>query len=60
MAKNVELTDGIRVAREGGWVLVIPDASDPLFNVWAEGRSDEEANRYADEIAGRIDELARS
>ncbi len=25
--ENVELTDGIRVAREGGWVLVIPDAS---------------------------------
>lgn len=58
--ENVELTDGIRVAREGGWVLVIPDASDPLFNVWAEGRSEEEANRYADEIASRIDELARA
>jgi|HubBroStandDraft_4_1064222.scaffolds.fasta_scaffold00018_57 mannose-1-phosphate guanylyltransferase/phosphomannomutase len=58
--ENVELTDGIRVAREGGWVLVIPDASDPLFNVWAEGRSEDEANRYADEIATRIDELARA
>ncbi|HLX26720.1 MAG TPA: sugar phosphate nucleotidyltransferase [Candidatus Cybelea sp.] len=57
--QSVELTDGIRVAREGGWVLVIPDASDPLFNVWAEGRSEDEANRYADEIATRIEELAR-
>ncbi len=57
--ENVELTDGIRIGREGGWVLVLPDASDPLFNVYAEGRSDEEANRYADEIAGRIEELAR-
>jgi phosphomannomutase len=56
--QEVELTDGIRVGREGGWVLVLPDASDPLFNVWAEGRSDEEANRYADEIAVRIGELA--
>ncbi len=57
--RTVELTDGIRVSREGGWVLVLPDASDPLFNVYAEGRSEDEANRYADEIAGRIDELAR-
>lgn len=57
--QEVELTDGIRVSREGGWVLVIPDASDPLFNVWAEGRSEDEANRYADEIATRIEELAR-
>jgi mannose-1-phosphate guanylyltransferase/phosphomannomutase len=57
--ENVELTDGIRVSREGGWVLVLPDASDPLFNVYAEGRSEDEANRYADEIATRIEELAR-
>jgi mannose-1-phosphate guanylyltransferase / phosphomannomutase len=57
--ENVELTDGIRVSREGGWVLVLPDASDPLFNVYAEGRSDAEASRYADEIAVRIEELAR-
>ena len=57
--EDVELTDGIRVAREGGWVLVLPDAADPLFNVYAEGRSEHEANRYADEIASRIEELAR-
>jgi mannose-1-phosphate guanylyltransferase / phosphomannomutase len=57
--ENVDLTDGIRVGREGGWVLVIPDASDPLFNVYAEGRSEDEAHRYVDEIATRIEELAR-
>jgi mannose-1-phosphate guanylyltransferase/phosphomannomutase len=57
--ENVDLTDGIRVGREGGWVLVIPDASDPLFNVYAEGRSDDEAHKYMDEIATRIEELAR-
>jgi mannose-1-phosphate guanylyltransferase/phosphomannomutase len=57
--ENVDLTDGIRVGRDGGWVLVIPDASDPLFNVYAEGRSDEEAHRYVDEIASRIEALAR-
>jgi mannose-1-phosphate guanylyltransferase / phosphomannomutase len=57
--ENVDLTDGIRVGREGGWVLVIPDASDPLFNVYAEGRSEDEAHRYVDEIASRIEELAR-
>ena len=58
--QTVELTDGIRVSREGGWVLVLPDASDPLFNVYAEGRSEEEAGRYADEIATRIEQLARA
>ena len=57
--QQVELTDGIRVSREGGWVLVLPDASDPQFNVYAEGRDDDEARRYVDEIATRIEELAR-
>ncbi|HEY1655381.1 MAG TPA: sugar phosphate nucleotidyltransferase [Candidatus Tumulicola sp.] len=57
--EQVELTDGIRLGREGGWVLVLPDASEPQFNVFAEGRSEEEARRYADEIADRIQELAR-
>ncbi len=57
--QSVELTDGIRVAREGGWVLVIPDASDALLNVWAEGRSEDEANQYTDEIATKIHDLAR-
>ncbi len=57
--ENVELTDGIRISREGGWVLVLPDASEPQFNVYAEGRNDDEARHYADEIATRIDELAR-
>jgi mannose-1-phosphate guanylyltransferase/phosphomannomutase len=58
-AQNVELTEGIRVSREGGWVLVLPDASEPQFNVYAEGRTDDEARGYADDIAGRIEELAR-
>ena len=58
--ENVELTDGIRISREGGWVLVLPDASDPQFNIYAEGRSDEEAQHYADEITARIDALVSS
>jgi mannose-1-phosphate guanylyltransferase/phosphomannomutase len=58
--ENVELTDGIRIGREGGWVLVLPDASEPQFNIYAEGRSDEEAQRYADEITARIDALVSS
>jgi len=57
--ENVELTDGIRVDREGGWVLVLPDASDPTFNVFAEGPSESAARHYADETARRIEELAR-
>ncbi|MEO6991185.1 MAG: mannose-1-phosphate guanyltransferase [Candidatus Baltobacteraceae bacterium] len=55
---DIELTDGIRISRDGGWVLVLPDASDPSFNVYGEGPSDEAARRYVDEAAGRIEEFA--
>ena len=56
-ADDVELIDGIRVNHESGWVLVLPDASDPTVNVFSEGRSDEEAARYLDEVTARIERL---
>ena len=57
---NVELTDGIRVDRDGGWVLVLPDASDPTFNVFGEGPTEAIAKDYVDETATRIEQLARA
>ncbi|GAC1402337.1 MAG: mannose-1-phosphate guanyltransferase [Candidatus Velthaea sp.] len=57
---NVELIDGIRVNLDGGWVLVLPDASDPTVNVYAEGQSDEEASRYLNDVSARIERLVSS
>ncbi len=54
---DVDLVDGIRVRRDGGWVLVLPDASDPKMNVYAEGRDDAQAHHLADTLAGRIAQL---
>jgi mannose-1-phosphate guanylyltransferase/phosphomannomutase len=54
---NVELIDGIRVNRNGGWVLVLPDATDPTVNVVAEGTSDEEASQYLADVTSRIERL---
>jgi len=56
--REVELIDGIRVSVDGGWVLMLPDPSEPQFNVFAEGGSDEEAKMQADQCAARIAELA--
>ena len=57
---KVELTDGLRVERTGGWVLVLPNASDATLNVYAEGSTDDEALRYVDETVGRIEDLVRA
>jgi mannose-1-phosphate guanylyltransferase/phosphomannomutase len=44
------LLDGVRVAEEEGWALVIPHTDEPLCRIWAEGRSEEALreilNRY--------------
>jgi len=41
-----------------GWVLVLPHATEASVNVWAEGPSDDQAGRYADEIVTRVRDLA--
>ncbi len=55
---KVETIDGIRLPRDGGWVLVLPDATEASVNIWAEGTSDEQAAHYADEIAHRVTAIA--
>jgi mannose-1-phosphate guanylyltransferase / phosphomannomutase len=54
---GIEMIDGIRVNRNGGWILVLPDASDPTVNVYAEGTTDDEAGRFVEEFARRIEQL---
>ena len=53
---KVELLDGIKITEApNAWILVLPDPSEPLVHVHAEGTSPADANvrvhRYADRIA---------
>ncbi len=51
---EVGTIDGIRIQRNGGWVLVLPDASEASVNVIAESTSDEGATTAAAEMADHI------
>jgi len=53
-AKEVELIDGVKVRDERGWSLVLPDPEEALTHVWAEGNSDAESRRLAEEHLQRI------
>jgi mannose-1-phosphate guanylyltransferase / phosphomannomutase len=55
---KVETLDGIRLERPDGWVLVLPDATEASVNIWAEGASDIDAARYADEVGERVRAIA--
>ncbi len=56
-AGDIDTIDGIRIPQNGGWVLVLPDASEASVNVIAESSSDESAARAADDMAARIAHL---
>ena len=51
---EVSMIDGIRLPRQNGWVLVLPDASEAAVNILAEGSSDASAAQIADEMATKI------
>lgn len=57
---QVEMLDGLRVMRDDGWVLILPDASEPAFKVLAESSSAEEAARYVEAMSDRIEELVNA
>jgi mannose-1-phosphate guanylyltransferase/phosphomannomutase len=57
--RELELVDGVKVLHDGAWALALPDPEDPVTHIWAEGGSDAEARRLAQEYARRIRQLLR-
>jgi len=52
--ERTKQVDGVKHVYDGEWVLVLPDADQPFFNVWAEagdeGRAWALANQYAERV----------
>ncbi len=57
---EIELFEGLRVKRDDGWVLVLPDSSDPTFTVYAEASNDGDASLYAEHMGSRIEQLVNA
>jgi mannose-1-phosphate guanylyltransferase/phosphomannomutase len=57
--EEVVLVDGVKVLYPDGWALVLPDPEEALTHVWAEGGSDQEARRLAQDYAKRIRQILR-
>jgi len=54
----VSLVDGIKVwVNQDEWVQILPDADEPLFHVYAEGRDDERAEGLLRDYTSRLDEV---
>jgi mannose-1-phosphate guanylyltransferase / phosphomannomutase len=49
------LLDGVKVVENDRWALVIPHPEEPLCRVWAEARTDAEAEALANRLVQRIE-----
>ena len=57
--EELVLVDGVKVLRDDGWILVLPDPEDPVTHVWAESGSDREAKALVQEYTRRIRHMIR-
>lgn len=55
--RRTDLTDGIKIFFEGGWSLVRPSGTEPIFRIYSEGRDEAEAKRCGDECEKVVREL---
>lgn len=56
---RVELIDGVKVWHGDDWILALPDVTEPVTHLWAEGATESDARRLAEEYARRIRQLVR-
>jgi mannose-1-phosphate guanylyltransferase/phosphomannomutase len=53
--RTIDTTDGVRVVEpDGGWILVLPDPSDAVTHLWAEGPDGDTAQALLDEWAAVV------
>ena len=58
--ERVELLDGIKIFGPDSWVLILPDAVEPLFHVYAESPQVTDSRALVHEYAKKIEKLAAS
>ena len=57
--EQLVLVDGVKIVRDDGWVLVLPDPEDAATHVVAEAGTEADARRAAEEYARRIRQSLR-
>ncbi len=57
---NIETTEGVKVLRDNGWVLVLPDAERPVCKVISEGFTQEYANELTDIYIEKVKSISKN
>ncbi len=51
---RIELIDGVKIFENNSWILLLPDASQPLIHVYAEGETTKERDRLIQSYSEKI------
>ena len=58
--RTIDTTDGVRVVEpDGGWILVLPDPSDAVTHLWAEGSDGDAVQALLDKWAAVVENAGR-
>ena len=55
--REVDTLDGIKVFVDGGWAQVLPDPSEPLVHIYAEGETPEDSEELERELTAAVEEI---
>jgi mannose-1-phosphate guanylyltransferase / phosphomannomutase len=55
--RELDLTDGIKVIDERGWVEVLPDPDEPLMHIYAEGETEELSGELEAELHELVEDV---
>ncbi len=55
--KDIELFEGVKINNDKGWALILPDSERPIFNVYAEGFSEEYAMELSSFFSKKVKKL---
>lgn len=58
--ERVDTTDGVKIIYDDGWTLVRPSGTEPLFRIYSEARTEEEAKRRSEECESVLAGLIRA
>lgn len=59
LGEHIEMLDGVKLFRGSNWILILPDAIEPNFHLYAEGKTDEEAENLVDEFTVLVETLSK-
>ena len=55
----VELYEGVKIFDQKGWALVLPDEEKPVFNIYAQGHTEEFAQELSVEFSAKVNSLLK-